>query len=1119
MGSFLARPSPSRSCSSNVAEGCGGDEPGREADMSLQELQLLAPTDTSRKDEDCIRTHQVFIKDLDGRTKCVDVAEGSTVEELMSHLKKEEILPPGGSLVAESKKLKKSQLVGKVSCNIEVALALNGGVPPKSTKPKKVPRRKKAEKRKVCPGCQANYSSQAFRNHRSRFYDEDSKSYTCVKEDNHVSHCSETEFSTSASVSEPEHDMPNSVTDSEPADDGRKLKNTKNHAEEDISSFYDVNESFQDQSDSEDEEIWLENSGIAVDVNIDEEFENSYSNDEHRQTSGLITSLLHWLCWFILLWQAKHFISDTAINQLFHFIGQWFDIASKHSPFIAALSPIFPGSIYLAWKHLNYRTDKFMKYVVCTKCCTLYDYSDCKYVLNGREESKRCSFVKYINHPQRQHRRPCGQKLLKSIKLPSGKTKLVPFKIYCYKSLKESISALVRRSGFEESCELWRKRSQNSDKMSDIYDGKIWKEFNDPQKHDFFTKEGNYGLVLNVDWFQPFKHVKYSVGVIYLAVANLPREERFKRNNIIIVGIIPDMKVEPPTKTFIEPLVEELMKAWTDGFKIKSFLSGKHEKTFRLALICVGCDIPATRKLCGFLGHTATQGCSRCKKSFPGGIGEKLFGGFDIANWIPRTHEDHLASVNSILKSKTQTEQQELERTSGARFSPLINLPYFDIIRMSTVDPMHNLFLGTAKRVIEVWKDLGILTDKMLHAIQEKVDNVEAPSDIGKIPRKIASCFGGFTADQLKNWTIIFSVFALKDVIKDEDLECWRKFVLACRLISSRVVTKRSIELACKLLVEFCKKFESLYGADRVTPNMHLHAHLKDCMEDFGPVYSFWLFSFERLNGILGDQPNNNREVELQIMRKFDKERHLLDVGEPTHFSESFSQLTSSMVDILKEDNRGTNDGVGVGPWGELSSYKTPLENKPWSINEKLNVQFEKGVASVLIDDDFGNVVDMYKTIYPSLPSNTFIPRSYLKLKTIRVTGSVIGSYISRSSRSSYILANWAGNDGHIQDYSEMYRIPRPGRISYFLKHIITSEHGAQVHLLAKVEWYSKVADSVRTHCGQPVEAWHPTVFDAEGPASFLPVQRLKCKFVKAPGKVHDREVMFVCPRDRYFSY
>ena len=30
---------------------------------------------------------------------------------------------------------------------------------------------------------------------------------------------------------------------------------------------------------------------------------------------------------------------------------------------------------------------------------------------------------------------------------------------------------------------------------------------------------------------------------------------------------------------------------------------------------------------------------------------------------------------------------------------------------------------------------------------------------------------------------------------------------------------------------------------------MHLHGHIKDCILDFGPVYSFWLFSFKRLNG------------------------------------------------------------------------------------------------------------------------------------------------------------------------------------------------------------------------------------------------------------------------------
>ena len=36
-----------------------------------------------------------------------------------------------------------------------------------------------------------------------------------------------------------------------------------------------------------------------------------------------------------------------------------------------------------------------------------------------------------------------------------------------------------------------------------------------------------------------------------------------------------------------------------------------------------------------------------------------------------------------------------------------------------------------------------------------------------------------------------------------------------------------------------------------MTPNMHMHCYLADCVRDFGPIYGFWLFSFERYNGLL----------------------------------------------------------------------------------------------------------------------------------------------------------------------------------------------------------------------------------------------------------------------------
>ena len=50
---------------------------------------------------------------------------------------------------------------------------------------------------------------------------------------------------------------------------------------------------------------------------------------------------------------------------------------------------------------------------------------------------------------------------------------------------------------------------------------------------------------------------------------------------------------------------------------------------------------------------------------------------------------------------------------------------------------------------------------------------------------------------------------------------------------------------------------------------MHLHFHLKDCLLDYGPVYSFLCFCFERYNEIFGRYYTNNKAVKPQFMRKF----------------------------------------------------------------------------------------------------------------------------------------------------------------------------------------------------------------------------------------------------------
>ena len=43
------------------------------------------------------------------------------------------------------------------------------------------------------------------------------------------------------------------------------------------------------------------------------------------------------------------------------------------------------------------------------------------------------------------------------------------------------------------------------------------------------------------------------------------------------------------------------------------------------ALLCVSCDLPALRKVCGFTSYSALHGCSKCMKVFPcEAFGEKL---------------------------------------------------------------------------------------------------------------------------------------------------------------------------------------------------------------------------------------------------------------------------------------------------------------------------------------------------------------------------------------------------------------------------------------------------------------------------------------------------------------
>ena len=111
--------------------------------------------------------------------------------------------------------------------------------------------------------------------------------------------------------------------------------------------------------------------------------------------------------------------------------------------------------------------------------------------------------------------------------------------------------------------------------------------------------------------------------------------------------------------------------------------------------------------------------------------GEGLdFSGFDRENWKPRNSSEHKRAAKRTLEETSPAAQQRLCSELGARYSVLRELEYFDCIRYFVVDPMHNLYLGTAKHMMKnVWlnENNEFLSDEDFQRIQELIDSMTVP--------------------------------------------------------------------------------------------------------------------------------------------------------------------------------------------------------------------------------------------------------------------------------------------------------------------------------------------------------------------------------------------------------
>ena len=131
----------------------------------------------------------------------------------------------------------------------------------------------------------------------------------------------------------------------------------------------------------------------------------------------------------------------------------------------------------------------------------------------------------------------------------------------------------------------------------------------------------------------------------------------------------------------------------------------------------------------------------------------------------------------------------------------------------------------------------------------------------------------------------------------------------------------------CMLYTKFHqhhKLFEKVYGKWKVSVNYHLALHLPDVIADYGPPHGYWCFGYERMNGVLADIPNSNRNIEIQILNKIIQQFCFNCYTDPlTPMDETF--LSKALIELTSVDRNISTKYIELKHLKELTQIREDM--------------------------------------------------------------------------------------------------------------------------------------------------------------------------------------------------
>ncbi|RHZ78404.1 hypothetical protein Glove_165g32 [Diversispora epigaea] len=322
-------------------------------------------------------------------------------------------------------------------------------------------------------------------------------------------------------------------------------------------------------------------------------------------------------------------------------------------------------------------------------------------------------------------------------------------------------------------------------------------------------------------------------------------------------------------------------------------------------------------------------------------------------------------------------------------------------------------------------------------------------------------------------------------------------------ILSEQVSTMDRFKLKFKLIYPFAGIQQQLMAFYNRLNFENFLRHCA-CSHDFGPLYAFWYFSFERMNRILGSLPNSYRQIEPELI-----------INEMIYIENNTKGLkilnTCQSVGSLSEINQFDYDDMRRFWMYSRTIQESTISGKesfpgemlkPFSENIPLSAD---GILNLMIayyNNTYENL-KFWKPFETDFLNSIIIPLKINKYCRCRIGSEIFGStFSSRHQKSSYILAKFASEDDSIDIYLDQIQF-------FFVHKISTNRINMENHYLAYVQQMCNI------------ELWD-TEFYPKSRDCIIPVHHILGRFVPVKYKISDRknakEYLAVNPINRKYN-